>query len=182
MHGSTKVWPAAAAAVMVLLLTGCGTQPAPESPSASQSSGHASEGLCPQAVAPAAASPCVSAGVQQYQQSNQGFNARLPVPGWLAARARPETRRVREALERLTPAQRLRAAAVQSALLAAGLWREGLVVLAGPPYTSVVFGGYEPFNTRPAVCVWGILTPKSVTVDVGGNTREGACLPGAGGH
>jgi hypothetical protein len=111
-----------------------------------------------------------------------GRGAAVPAVQSGVQRAPACARRVREALERLTPAQRLRAAAVQSALLAAGLWREGLVVLAGPPYTSVVFGGYEPFNTRPAVCVWGTLTPKSVTVDVGGNTREGACLPGAGGH
>ena len=129
-----------------------------------------------------AASPCVSAGILQYQQSNQDFNTRLVVPAWRADQARPITRRVRTALQRIPPRQRLRAAAVEKTLLAAGLLRAGLDVVAGPPWTSVTFGGYEPFTTGPPVCVWGSLTAAAVTLTSGGITREGACLPTAGGH
>jgi hypothetical protein len=52
----------------------------------------------------------------------------------------------------------------------------------GPPYNSVAFGGYELLSTRPAVCAWGTVSVKAVEVDFGGITREGACLPSAGGH
>ena len=55
-------------------------------------------------------------------------------------------------------------------------------MLAGPPYNSVTFGGYEILNTSPPVCAWGTVTAKGVEVDSGGITREGACLPSAGGH
>ena len=41
-------------------------------------------------------------------------------------------------------------------------------------------------NTRSAVCAWGTLTvraiAKPIVVDSGGITREGGCLPSAGGH
>jgi hypothetical protein len=120
--------------------------------------------------------------VQQYQQANQSFNARIPLPGPVAAEARPLTRRIRESLERLTPAQRVRAAAVRSALLAGGVFSTDLAVLDGPPYNSVAFGGYELLSTRPPVCAWGTVSRKAVEVDSGGITREGGCLPSAGGH
>ena len=169
-----------AVGLMVLLVAACGTQGG--SFASPDLSGHVSVPVCPQADPVQAVTPCVSVGVQQEQQANQGFNARLTLPPWLAARAKPATQRVRETLDRLTPHQRLRTSAVQAALLRAGLVSEGLAVLAGPPWQSVTFGGYEPFNTRPAVCVWGTLTAKTVSVSAGGNTREGACLPTAGGH
>jgi hypothetical protein len=92
------------------------------------------------------------------------------------------TLRIRESLERLTKAQRLNGSAVRSALLAGGLLSTDLVVLAVPPYNSVTFGGYEILNTSPPVCAWGTVTAKGVEVDSGGITREGACLPSAGGH
>ena len=57
------------------------------------------------------------------------------------------TGRIRESLERLSPAQRLQVSAVQSALLAGGMLSTDLWVF------------------------------KS-----GGITREGGCLPSAGGH
>ena len=129
-----------------------------------------------------AAGPCVSVGVQQEQQANQTFNSRIPLSAQVAAEAAPVTQRIREKLDRLTPAQRLNAAAVQSALLAGGLLKTDLVVLSGPPYNSVTFGGYELVNTSPPVCAWGTVEAKSIEVDSGGITREGACLPGAGGH
>jgi hypothetical protein len=58
------------------------------------------------------------------------------MPSWLAAKAQPETERIREA---------------------------------------VTFGRYEPFNTKPAVCAFGEVTPMAVVVNVGGNTWEGSC-------
>ncbi len=126
--------------------------------------------------------PCISAGVQQYQQANQAFNARIPLPGPVAAKAEPVTQRIRESLERLTPAHRLQASAVRSALLAGGMFSTDLVVIDGPPYNSVGFGGYEILSTRPPVCAWGTVSVKAVEVDSGGITREGGCLPSAGGH
>jgi hypothetical protein len=115
----------------------------------------------------------VSVGVQQYQQSNQMFNERKTLPDSLAAKAAPVTARIRRALQQLGPSQRLQVTAVRSALLAAGMWSSGLVV--NPGRDSVLFGGYEPFNTRPAVCAYGDVTPKTVVLNIGGNTLEGAC-------
>ena len=131
-----------------------------------------------------AAGPCVTVGVRREQQANQTFNSRIPLSAQGAAEAAPVTQRIRESLERLTPAQRLNAAAVQSALLAGGLLKTDLVVLAGPPYNSVTFGGYEILNTRPPVCAWGTVTAKKVggSSSPAGITREGACLPSSGGH
>ena len=128
------------------------------------------------------ASPCISVGAEQNQQANQLFNSRIPLPGPVAAKAAPLTRRIRESLDRLTSVQRLRVSAVRSALLAGGLLSTDLVVFGGPPNTSVAFGGYELLSTRPPVCAWGTVSVKAVEVDSGGITREGACLPSAGGH
>jgi hypothetical protein len=125
-------------------------------------------------------------GVQQNQQANQSFNARLPLSAAVAAEAGPVTQRIRDSLERLTPARRLEVPAVRSALLAGGLESTDLVVSSGwtqaPPHYGVAFGGYERLSARTAVCAWGTVTVKAVDVDSGGITREGACLPTAGGH
>ena len=110
------------------------------------------------------------------------FNSRIPLPEPVAAKAAPLTHQIRESLERLTSVQRLQVSAVRSALLAGGLLSTDLVVFDGPPYNSVAFGGYELLSTRPAVCAWGTVSVKAVEVDFGGITREGACLPSAGGH
>jgi hypothetical protein len=170
--------------ILIALLPGCAIRNAPAasaSASAATANSKALPPLCPQAAANVAPpTPCVSAGVQQYQQSNQMFNERETLPGWLAAEAAPVTARIRQSLQRLGPAQRLQVAAVKSALLAAGMWSSDLVV--DPGQDGVLFGGYEPFNTRPAVCAYGDVTPKTVVLDIGGNTLEGACLPSPGGH
>jgi hypothetical protein len=83
-------------------------------------------------------------------------------------------------------AQRLQVSAVRSALLAGGLLSTDLVVSIGwtqaPPHNGVSFGGYVQLNVHPALCAWGTVTVKAIEVDSGGITREGACLPGAGGH
>jgi hypothetical protein len=122
----------------------------------------------------------------QNQQANQSFNERVPLSAAAAADAAPITQRIKDSLERLTPAQRLQVFAVRSALLAGGLLGTDLVVSRGwtqaPPHDGVAFGGYERLSGRVAVCAWGTVTVKAVVVDSGGITREGACLPGAGGH
>jgi hypothetical protein len=119
-------------------------------------------------------------------QDNQSFNDRIPLTAAGAAAAGPITQRIRNLLERLTPAQRLQASAVRSALLAGGMLGTDLVVSAGytqaPPHIGVAFGGYERLSIPTAVCAWGTVTVKAVEVDTGGITREGACLPSAGGH
>ena len=130
--------------------------------------------ICPQAAASVPASPCVSVGVEQNQQTNEMYNLRAPMPSWLAAKAQPETQRIRHALERLTSAQRQEPSAVLAALRGAGMLSSGLVA-EGPYEHSVTFGGYEPFNTKPAVCAYGHVTPTVVVVNIGGNTWEGAC-------
>jgi len=189
----SKLWSAGVCAVIVLMAA-CGTQRAPSAvPAAGQSSVPAAAeskqplpGICPQAAPVAGASPCVSVGVQQNQQANQSFNGRVPLSAADAAAAGPVTQRIRDSLERLTPAQRLQVPAVRSALLAAGLLSTDLVISAGwtqaPPHNGVAFGGYERLSIPAAVCAWGTVTVKSVEVDSGGITREGACLPTAGGH
>ncbi|MBR7835171.1 hypothetical protein KDL01_17995 [Actinospica durhamensis] len=120
--------------------------------------------------------------MQQEQQANQTFNSRIPLPASVAALAAPVTSRVRESLEKLTPAQRLKVAPVRAALLAAGTQSVDLVVFSGPPYNGVAFGGYVLLDTTPPVCVWGTVSVKSVELDSGGITREGGCLESAGGH
>jgi hypothetical protein len=135
--------------------------------------------ICPQAAADVSAPPCVSVGVDQDQQSNQMYNERAPMPSSLAARAQPETERIRLALERLTPAQRQNPSAVTAALRGAGMLSSGLVAY-GPYEHQVTFGGYEPFNTKPAVCAFGVVSPTTVVVNIGGNTWEGACYTSGG--
>ena len=153
-------------------------------PEGSQS--NLSPGICPQAAPAAAASPCVSTGVQQNQQANQSFNDRVPLSAAGAPEAGPVTLRIRDSLERLTPAQRLQVSAVRSALLAGGLLSTDLAVSSGwtqaPPHNGVAFGGYEQLSVHPAVCAWGTVTAKAIEVDSGGITRDGVCLPSAGGH
>jgi hypothetical protein len=181
MRGRSKLWLAGVFAGSLLVLAACGTQRAPSSPPVTEPR-PTLEGLCPEAAAPVTPSPCVSVGVQDYQRANQLFNERIPVPGPVAAEAAPLTQRIRQSLDQLTPAQRLQASAVRSALLTGGLLSTDLVVLDGPPYDAVAFGGYELLDTRPPVCVWGTVSAKAVEVDSGGITREGACLPTVGGH
>jgi hypothetical protein len=127
-------------------------------------------------------SPCASVGAEQNQQANQTFNSRIPLPGPVAAEAAPVTARIRESLEKLTPVQRLQVSAVRSALLAGGVLSTDLWVFKGAAADSVAFGGYELGSTRPAVCAWGSVSVKAVELDTGGITREGGCLPSAGGH
>lgn len=193
VHSRNKLLSAGVWAVIVLIAA-CGTQRAPSSvPAGGRSSVPAGEeskqplpGICPQAVPAAAASPCVSTGVQQNQQANQSFNDRVPLSAAGAAEAGPVTQRIRDSLARLTPAQRLQVTAVRDALLAGGLLNTDLVVSSGwtqaPPHNGVAFGGYELLSVHPAVCAWGTVTVKAIEVDSGGITREGACLPSAGGH
>jgi hypothetical protein len=125
------------------------------------------------------ASPCVSVGVEQIQRSNEMYNVRVPMPSWLAAEAQPETHRIRQALERLTRAQRQNPSALLAALRGAGMLSSGLVAY-GPWDHKVTFGGYEPFNTKPAVCAFGYVAPTAVVVNIGGNTWEGACYTSGG--
>jgi hypothetical protein len=83
--------------------------------------------ICPQAATDVSAPPCVSVGVQQYQQSKQMYNVRAPMPGWLTAEAQSETQRIRETLKQLRRAQRQNPSAIESALRAAGMLSSGLV-------------------------------------------------------
>jgi hypothetical protein len=174
--------------VILLLASACGTQhatssaPVTSSSSVTAESAKPTENYCPQVPGVAAPAGCVSAGAEQNQQANQTFNSRIPLPASVAAQAAPVTRRIRESLERLTPAQRLRVSAVRSALLAGGLHPDELVVFGGVPTRSVAFGGYELLSTSPPVCAWGSVSVKSIEVDSGGITREGGCLETAGGH
>jgi len=193
VHWRSKLLPAGLCAVIVLIAA-CGTQRVPASvPAAGQSSAAAEgesktplPGICPEAAPAPSASPCVSTGVQQNQQANQSFNDRVPLSAAGAAEAGPATQRIKDSLERLTPTQRLQVSAVRSALLAGGVLSTDLVVSSGwtqaPPHIGVAFGGYVLLNVHPAVCAWGTVTVKSIEVDSGGITREGACLPSAGGH
>jgi hypothetical protein len=61
-----------------------------------------------------------------------------------------------------------------------------LIVSSGyvqpPPGNGVAFGGYERLSDNATACAWGTVTVKGIEVDSGGITREGACLPTAGGH
>jgi hypothetical protein len=183
-----SLWLTVVCVPVLLLVAACGTLHAPNGAPAAGASSATEESksplppICPQAAAVVAAGPCVSVGVQQQQQANQSFNSRIPLSAQGVAEAAPITLRIKESLARLTKAQRLQGPAVRSALLAGGMQSTDLVVLAGPPYNSVTFGGYEVLDTRPPVCAWGTLTAKGIEVDTGGITREGACLPDAGGH
>ena len=164
---------------LLALVSACGTLHAGIATSSTSQTHKALPPICPQAAAAVTASPCVSVGVEQNQQSNEMYNVRAPMPGWLAAEAQPETQRIRQALERLTGAQRQNPAAVLAALRGAGMLSSGLVAY-GPWDHEVTFGGYEPFNTKPAVCAFGDVTPAVVVVNIGGNTWEGACYTSGG--
>jgi hypothetical protein len=162
---------------VLALVSACGSVQAGASTSARQTS-KALPPVCPQA-APVTATPCVSDGVEQNQRSNETYNVRAPLPSRLAAEAQPETQRVRQALEHLTRQQRQRPAAVVAALRKAGMLSSGLVAY-GPWDHKVTFGGYQPFNTKPAVCAYGYVSPTAVMVNVGGNTWEGSCYVDGG--
>jgi hypothetical protein len=175
---------AAASAVVLVLVAGCGAQHATSwypatgpSPSAKPSFPE-----CPQVPGVVDPSPCASVDAEQNQQANQTFNSRIPLPAPVAAEAATMTGRIRESLERLGPAQRLQVSAVQSALLARGMLSTDLWVFKGAASDSVGFGGYELGSTRPPVCAWGTVSVKTIDLESGGITREGGCLPSAGGH
>jgi hypothetical protein len=86
-------------------------------------------------------SPCVSVGAEQNQQANQTFNSRIPLPGPVAAEAATLTGRIRQSLDRLTPAQRLQVSAVRSALLKGGMLSTDLWVFHGAASSGAGFGG-----------------------------------------
>ena len=127
-------------------------------------------------------SPCASVGAEQNQQANQTFNSRIPLPGPVAAEAASVTARIRASLERLTARQRLQVSAVESALLAGGMQSTDLWVFKGSAANGVGFGGFELISGPSAVCAWGTTSVKAIELDSGGITREGGCLPSAGGH
>jgi hypothetical protein len=176
----------AGASAVVLVLVACGTQHATSShPLAGPSSSPSAKPSfpeCPRVPGVVDPSPCASVGAEQNQQANQTFNSRIPLPAPVAAEAATMTGRIRESLERLSPAQRLQVSAVQSALLAGGMLSTDLWVFKGAASDSVGFGGYELGSTRPAVCAWGTVSVKTIDLESGGITREGGCLPSAGGH
>ena len=181
---SDRLLVAVASAVVLVLVAGCGTQHAtPSYPATGPSlSAKPSFPECPQVPGVVDPSPCASVGAEQNQQANQTFNSRIPLPGPVAAEAAPVTGRIRESLERLTSRQRLQVSAVQSALLAGGMLSTDLWVFKGAAADSVAFGGYERLTTPTGVCAWGSVSVKAVDLESGGITREGGCLPTAGGH
>jgi hypothetical protein len=102
--------------------------------------------------------------------------------GVVVCRCGRYTARIRESLEKLTPVQRLQVSAVRSALLAGRVLSTDLWVFGGAASNGVGFGGYELVSTRPPVCAWGTVSVKTIDLETGGITREGGCLPSAGGH
>jgi hypothetical protein len=170
----------------LVLVSACGTQHGTSSPPltgpSSSPSAKPSVPECPQVSGVVDPSPCVSVGAEQNQQANQTFNSRIPLPGPVAAEAAPVTAQIRESLERLTSVQRLQVPAVQSALLAGGLLSTDLWVFKGSAADSVTFSGFERLSTRTAVCAWGSVSVKAIDLETGGITREGGCVPSAGGH
>jgi hypothetical protein len=185
---SDRLLMAGVSAVLVGLVAGCGTQQAASTPpltgpSASLSpSPKPSFPECPQVPGVVDPSPCASVGAEQNQQANQTFNSRIPLPGPVAAEAAPVTARILESLERLTAHQRLEVSAVQSALLAGGMQSTDLWVFKGAAADGVGFGGYEQLTTPTGVCAWGTVSVKAIDLETGGITRDGGCLPSAGGH
>jgi hypothetical protein len=172
--------------IVLVLVAACGTQHGTSSPPLTgpspSPSAKPSVPECPQVSGVVDPSPCVSVGAEQNQQANQTFNSRIPLPGPVAAEAAPVTARIRESLERLTSVQRLQVSAVQSALLAGGLLSTDLWVFKGSAADSVAFSGFERLSTRTAVCAWGSVSAKAIDLETGGITREGGCVPSAGGH
>ena len=184
---SDRLLVAGVSAVLVLV-AGCGTQQATSAPPLTGPSASLSPSQkpgfpeCPQVPGVVDPSPYASVGAEQNQQANQTFNSRIPLPGPVAAEAAPVTARIRESLERLAAHQRLQVSAVQSALLAGGMQSTDLWVFKGAAADGVGFGGYERVSTRTAVCAWGSVSVKTIDLETGGITREGGCLPTAGGH
>ena len=170
---------AGCAVAVLALVSACGSLHANTTTASTAQTHRPLPPICPQAVAAVPASPCVSVGVEQNQRSNEMYNVRAPMPAWLAAKAQPQTQRIRLALERLTRAQRQSPSAVLAALRGAGMLTSGLVAY-GPYDHEVTFGGYEPVNTKPAVCAFGDVAPSAVVVKIGGNTWEGACYTSGG--
>jgi hypothetical protein len=172
--------------IVLVLVAACGTQRGTSSPPltgpSSSPSAKPSFPECPQVPGVVDPSPCASVGAEQNQQANQTFNSRIPLPGPVAAEAATLTGRIREALEKLSPAQRMQVSAVRSALLKGGMLSTDLWVFHGAASDGAGFGGYALLSTRPPVCVWGTVSAKTIQLDSGGITREGGCLPSAGGH
>jgi hypothetical protein len=174
-------------ALAVITAAGCGTQTA----SVPVTQHQRPEGMCPppDSAAAARATPCLSAGVQQYQQSNDMFQQRSTLPAARAAAAAPTAHRARLALEQLTPVQRQWLGPVRAALIAAGLPVGGIYVKKvyigmtsnGKRVDGTMFGAFTSM-TGPSACVYGTAAPASVTVSVGGIINDGGCLPGPGGH
>lgn len=183
---SGRVWATGLCAALVVLVAGCGTQhaaaTAPLSEATQAPTAKPSFPECPQVPGVVGPSPCASVGAQQNQQANQTFNSRIPLPAPIAAEAESVTARIRQSLEKLTARQRLQVSAVQSALLAGGMLRTDLWVFGGAPSPGVGFGGFVVITAHSDACAWGTITVKKIELDSGGITREGGCLPSAGGH
>ena len=86
---SDRLLVAAASAVVLVLVAGCGTQHATSSYPATGPSPSAKPSFpeCPQVPGVVDPSPCASVGAEQNQQANQTFNSRIPLPGPVAAEA-----------------------------------------------------------------------------------------------
>jgi hypothetical protein len=67
-------------------------------------------------------------------------------------------------------------------VLAGGLLSTDLWVFKGAAADGVAFSGYERVSTRTPVCAWGSVSVKTIDLETGGITREGGCVPSAGGH
>jgi hypothetical protein len=185
---SDRLVAAVVSALVLVLVTGCGTQQATSTPPLSGASASLSASpkpsfpVCPQVPGVVDPSPCASVGAEQNQQANQTFNSRIPLPAPVAAEAALVTARIRASLEKLTARQRVQVSAVQSALLAGGMLRTDLWVFGGAASDGAGFGGFVVITTHSDACAWGTVTVKAIELSFGGITREGGCLPSAGGH
>ena len=161
MRRSDRLLVAAASAVVLVLVAGCGAQHATSSYPATGPSPSAKPSFpeCPQVPGVVDPSPCASVGAEQNQQANQTFNSRIPLPGPVAAEAATGDRTDPGiAGEAHRPAQRLQVSAVQSALLAGGMLSTDLWVFKGAAADSVGFGGYELAHAPPPASARGALS------------------------
>ena len=167
--------PALTAAGLALLLAGCASTGPGAGATAARPAAGGGARPCDAGEDPAAGA-CYDP--EALMRSNRHFRDRIdPQPADLAD-ARGALEPVRVALTPVAASPTVDS--VTRALRAAG-WPRATGV-ASSAVIGVPAGGTGVSVPFGSACVYGDVTAGAVTLDVGGVTEEGSCLPGVGGH
>ncbi len=153
-----------------LLLTGCATVSGTASPTVPATASPTPTAACPEMPGTELPPQCAPYDPDAAMAENDRYRQRLPLADEVTAAASAHLPAVRAGLESLrTGGQALTADAVTEVLEGAGLAGVQTRAASG----DVLFGATAPQGG----CVYGAVTPREVTAEVGGGITDGGCLP-----